>query len=92
MFTIEVSCSAVMAAYHVIKTPPRADTHAAVLGLFAAVLVNALLTNFVKIMVRIAALRPGDTMVQTHFPLRRSRCCMMTQPTCGLLILAGSSQ
>jgi len=43
--------SAVMAAYHVIKTPPRADTHAAVLGLFAAVLVNALLTNFVKIMV-----------------------------------------
>ncbi len=45
-------CSAVIALFHVATTPLRADTHAAVLGLFATVLVNALLTNFVKIMVR----------------------------------------
>lgn len=44
-------CSAVIALSHVATTPLRADTHAAVLGLFATVLVNALLTNFVKIMV-----------------------------------------
>ena len=45
-------CSAVLAAFHVVRSPPRADTHAALLGLFATVLVNALLTNGIKIMVR----------------------------------------
>jgi hypothetical protein len=45
-------CSGVFAAYHLLRRPNRADTHAALLGLFAAVLVNAVATNGIKIMVR----------------------------------------
>lgn len=44
-------CSGVFAAYHLLRRPNRADTHAALLGLFAAVLVNAVVTNGIKIMV-----------------------------------------
>lgn len=43
--------SLAIALFHFIKFPPRADTHAALLGLFSAVLVNAIITNGVKIMV-----------------------------------------
>lgn len=46
-------CSVFFAAYHIARRPPRADTHAAVLGLFSAVLVNAVATNGIKIMVRL---------------------------------------
>ena len=49
---LRLHCSGVFAAYHVLKRPPRPDTHAAVLGLFAAVLANAVATNGIKIMVR----------------------------------------